>query len=406
MTALTVRQVLAEKRFFRLWMGQLVSIFGDFVALFAVQVAVVFRLHGTARETTGVMVAFLAPPVLIGPLAGVFVDRWNPRRTMIASDLLRGLLVLFLAFTTNLPQIYAVCFALSCVSSFFLPAQSVTLPLLVGHEGLMAANSLMQQTIQLVRIFSPVVANALAGSIGEAACYYADSVTFFFSAAMIASLAYDRPVDPAARGFGTVLSELRQGVRFVLTHPAYSFVILSMTAGLFAITCFSSLVPVFVRDVLHAGAYLFGAIGSLIGLGSIAGAVAMMKLRRGLAPHMVSVGMSGIGLSILLLAAVRNRPVTLSCSFAIGVSAAIIMMASAALLQGETPPEMRGRVTSSAMAMIAMAQTVALLCAGGWAERLGTINLFYASAAMLFSVALGGTWRLTCARSSNRFMIP
>jgi DHA3 family macrolide efflux protein-like MFS transporter len=381
-------------------MGQLVSILGDFVALFAVQVAVVFRLHGTARETTGVMVAFLAPPVLIGPVAGVFVDRWNPRRIMIASDFLRGVLVLFLGFATNLAEIYGVCFALSCVSSFFLPAQSVTLPLLVGREGLMAANSLMQQTIQLVRIFSPVVASALAVWFGEAACYYADSVTFFFSAAMIASLTYDRPVDPAARGFGAVLSELRQGVRFVFTHPAHSYVILSMTAGLFAITCFSSLAPVFVRDVLHAGAYLFGTMGSLIGLGSIAGAAAAMKLRRGLAPHMVSVGVSGIGLSIMLLAAVRNGPATLICSFAIGVSAAIIMMASTALLQGQTPPQMRGRVNSSAMAMIAMAQTVALLSAGSWAERFGTINLFYASAAMLFAVAFA------CATSSCRFMMP
>jgi DHA3 family macrolide efflux protein-like MFS transporter len=401
MTALTVRQVLAEERFFRLWMGQLVSIFGDFVALFAVQVAVVFRLHGTARETTAVMVAFLAPPVLIGPVAGVFVDRWSPRRTMIASDFLRGVLVLFLAFAANLPQIYAVCFTLSCVSSFFLPAQSVTLPLLVGHEGLMAANSVMQQTIQLVRIFSPVVANAVAVWFGEAACYCADSLTFFFSAAMIASLAYDRPVDPAARGFGAVLSELGQGVRFVLMHPAHSFVILSMTAGLLAITCFSALVPVFVRDVLHAGPRLFGTIGSVMGLGSVAGAMAAMRLGRGRAPaHMVSVGMSGIGLSIMLLAAVRNRPVTLICSFAIGVSAAIIMMASTALLQGQTPPEMRGRVSSSAMAMIAMAQTVALVFAGGWAERFGTINLFYASAAMLLAVAFA------CARSSCRFMMP
>src|SRR5215467_9642671 len=133
MTALTVSRVLAEKRFFRLWLGQLVSIFGDSVALFAVQVAVVIRLHGTARDTAQVMVAFLAPPILVGPAAGVFVDRWNPRRIMIASDLLRGVLVVLLAFSTNLQQICTVCFALSCISSFFLPAQSVTLPLLVGR---------------------------------------------------------------------------------------------------------------------------------------------------------------------------------------------------------------------------------------------------------------------------------
>ena len=314
---------------------------------------------------------------------------------MIASDLTRGVLILFLAFAVNLWQIYAVCFTLSCASSFFLPAQSVTMPLLVGRAGLMAANSLMQQTLQLVRIFSPAAASALVGWFGEAACYYADSLTFFFSAAMIATLAYQRPVGPAARGFGAVLSELSEGVRFVLTHPAYSFVILSMTAGLFAISCFSALVPVFVRDVLHAGAYLFGTIGSLIGLGSITGAFAVMKLTRGRArTHMVSLGMSGIGLFILLLAAFRNRPVTLICSFAIGVSVAFIVVAATALLQGETPPEMRGRVSSSSMAMMAMAQTVALVFAGGWAERFGIINLFNASAVMLFGVALGGIWKL------------
>ncbi len=191
------------------------------------------------------------------------------------------------------------------------------------------------------------------------------------------------------------MSELWKGVHFVFRHPAYSFVILSMTAGLFAISCFSALVSVFVRDVLHSDAYLFGTIGSLVALGSVAGALAVMKLARGRAPaHMVSLGMSGIGLFILLLAAFRSRPVTLVCSFAIGVSVAVIMVAATTLLQGETPPELRGRVSSSSMAMIAMAQTAALVFAGGWAERFGMVNLFYASAAMLFVVAVCGVWKL------------
>src|SRR5580700_12129854 len=86
---LSMRDVLAEKQFRRLWLGQMVSIFGDFVALFAVQVAITFRMHGTAEDVTGVMVAYLVPFALIGPIAGVFVDRWNPRVTMIASDLTR-----------------------------------------------------------------------------------------------------------------------------------------------------------------------------------------------------------------------------------------------------------------------------------------------------------------------------
>src|ERR1017187_5988102 len=176
---LSMRQVIAEPQFRRLWLGQMVSIFGDFVALFAVQVAITFRMHGTPEDVTGVMVAYLVPFALIGPVAGVFVDRWNVRWTMIASDITRGVLIVLLAFATSLWQIYAILFTISCVSSFFMPAQSVTIPLLVKREGLMAASGLMQQSVQIVRIFSPAAATGLVGLFGEASCYYADSLTFF-----------------------------------------------------------------------------------------------------------------------------------------------------------------------------------------------------------------------------------
>jgi DHA3 family macrolide efflux protein-like MFS transporter len=390
-----MRDVLGQKQFRLLWIGQLVSIFGDFVAIFAVQVAITFRMHGTPEDVTGVMVAYMVPLAIVGPFAGVFVDRWNPRVTMIASDVTRGVLIILLAFTTHLWQIYGIFFALSTVSSFFIPAQSVTVPLLVGREGLLAASGLMQQTVQLVRIFSPAAASALVGWFGESSCYYADSLTFFVSASILLSLAYHRPVVPSPRGLGAVLRDLGEGMKFVFTHPTYSFVILSMTAGMFAMSCFGALVSVFVRDVLHGGTYLFGAIGSLIGVGSILGALLVQKAAKGRAPaSMVSFGLGGVGLFILILSALRTPVATLAGAFGIGVSVAFIMVAATALLQGETPPEMRGRVSSSSMSLIALAQGVAMVFAGGWATRFGIVNLFYASAAMLFLVTIGGVLRL------------
>jgi MFS family permease len=392
---LSMKEVLGEKQFRRLWLGQLVSIFGDFVALFAVQVAITFRMHGTPEDVTGIMVAYLAPLAIIGPVAGVFVDRWNPRLTMIASDLTRGVLIIFLAFTSHLWQIYIIFFALSTVSSFFMPAQSVTVPLLVKKEGLMAASGLMQQTMQLVRIFSPAAASALVVWFGEASCYYADSLTFFASASVLVSLSYHRPVVPSPRGFGAVLRELGQGMKFIFTHPTFSFVILSMTAGMFAMSCFGALVSVFVRDILHGGTYLFGAIGSLIGVGSICGALLVQKTAKGKAPaQMVSFGLGGVGLFIVIVTALRTPVATLAGAFGIGVSAAFIMVAATALLQGETPPEIRGRVSSSSMSLIALAQGVAMIFAGGWATRFGIVNLFYASAGILFAVTIGGVLRL------------
>jgi DHA3 family macrolide efflux protein-like MFS transporter len=392
---LSMKEVLAKQQFRRLWLGQMVSIFGDFVALFAVTNVITFRLHGTADQVTGIMVAYLVPFALIGPIAGVFVDRWNPRITMISSDLTRGALIIALAFTTSVWQIYAILFVISTVSSFFVPAQSVTVPLLVGREGLMAASSLMQQTMQFVRIFSPAAASALVGWFGESSCYYADSLTFFISAAILMTLTYHRPVVPSPRGVAAVLKDLGEGMKFIFTHPTYSFVILSMTAGMFAMASFGALVSVFVRDVLHKGTYLYGAVGSVIGIGSILGAILVMRLAKGRAPaSMVSIGLGGVGLAILFISALRTPATTIAGAFVIGLSVSLIMVAATALLQGETPPEMRGRVSSSSMSLITLAQGVAMIFAGGWATRYGIVNLFYASAAMLFAVTIGGVWRL------------
>ena len=111
-----------------------------------------------------------------------------------------------------------------------------------------------------------------------------------------------------------------------------------MTAGMFAMGCFGALVSVFVRDTLHGGAYLFGAIGSLIGAGTILGAVLVQKLAKGKAPaQMVSFGLGGVGVFIAILTALRTPAATLLGSFGIGVSVAFIMVAATAILQGETP---------------------------------------------------------------------
>src|SRR5712692_8466908 len=137
---LTFRQALSLKPVRRLWIAHLVSIFGDFLAIFAVFSMVSFTWHGTPTQVTWILISYLLPLGIIGPVALVFVDRWNVRRTMIASDLIRVVLPLLLILVRNPLQIYVIFFALSTVSSFFLPAQSVTLRSIVPNEGLLAAN--------------------------------------------------------------------------------------------------------------------------------------------------------------------------------------------------------------------------------------------------------------------------
>src|SRR6185436_14592180 len=104
------KQVLAIAPIRRLWIAQLVSVFGDFLAIFAVFSVATFRLHATAAEISLILVAYLLPLGLVSPLAGVMVDRWNVKRTMIASDLLRAALAIFLIFATDIRHIYVIFF--------------------------------------------------------------------------------------------------------------------------------------------------------------------------------------------------------------------------------------------------------------------------------------------------------
>src|SRR6266849_1150551 len=105
---MTFRDVLRIDVLRRVWYAQVVSLFGDFLALFAVIAVVSFRMHGTPAQLTGIQIAYMLPIVFIGPIAGVFVDRWPLKPTLIASDLIRGGLALLLIATTQVWHVYFV----------------------------------------------------------------------------------------------------------------------------------------------------------------------------------------------------------------------------------------------------------------------------------------------------------
>lgn len=393
---LNMRQALGIPAFRKLWLAQLVSVFGDFLALYAVLSAMSFRMHASARAITLVTVFFLLPMAFVGPVAGVFVDRWSAKRTLVTSDLARAVLALGLVFAGVPWHIYLVFFALSTFSSFFLPARSVVLPQIVPMEGLMSANAVMQQTVQMLQIASPAIAASLAGWAGPGVCYYLDSASFLFSGLMIAAMVIPPRPAHANRQVDSVLKDLFSGMRFILGHPVISFVILSIAAGTFAMSAFGSLTAVFVRDVLHSNTYLFGALGSLIGFGMLAGGMAVAPLARRMEQkaHLVTMGILLCGISIGAVAMIPKDVAALIGCLGIGVGASLMVIAATSLMQGQVPHEMRGRVSSSAMSLISLSQGVALLFAGDLASRLGIRSVFYGSAALLVVVALAGAIRL------------
>jgi MFS family permease len=396
--ALTLAEVFRMPAVRRLWAAQAVSVFGDFLALFAVLSHASFHLHATPGQVTGISIAFMMPFALVGPLAGVFVDRWNVKRTMIASDLLRAAVVVALVFADGLWPIYGLLFLMSTVSTFFVPAQSVTLRTLVPPHGLMAANALIQQAMQFARILSPALAGALVAASGPASAYLIDAASYLVSAGLIASLAVARePARPApgAHPVRAVVADLGTGVRFIVTHPLLTFVIVAMACGMFAVACFGPLIAVYVRDILHSSEVVFGVVNAMIGVGMIGGTLVTARLARwgGRSQprgQIVVVGLLIMAGAVAFVAAIPAVWATGVGLFVLGVGVVFVFVSASAMVQGLTPLELVGRVSSSLWAVLSLAQLAGLVLSASSAARLGIVNLFYASAGMLAAMSLVG----------------
>lgn len=388
------REVLGIFEVRRIWLAQIVSIFGDFLAIFAVLTQVSFQFHATAAEVTGISVSFLVPFAVIGPIIGVFADRWNVKRTMIVSDLLRSALALMLIFAGSLWWIYAALLLLSTVATFFVPSQTIAIRTVTPPEGLLSANALMQQAMQIVRIITPALAGALVGWFGASFCYGIDSASFLVSAALLSTVGIARvPAVPNkdSHPVRAVIDDLRAGVTYIVTHPALSFAILSIAAGMFAISCFGPLIAVYVRDELKSSEVVFGIINSMIGVGMIAGSLTTNRLARGRSKtHLVLLGLLTMGLFVLLLAAIKSIPGAGLGMFGIGVGVMLVVVSAQTMMQGQTPVELVGRISSSVWSLISIAQLLGLVVSGSLAHRIGITNVFFATAALLAALATFG----------------
>jgi MFS transporter, DHA3 family, macrolide efflux protein len=376
-----------------MWIARIISAFGDFLTVFAIIAVVTFELQGTATQVAMVLVSYMAPMAIVSPLAGVFVDRWDLKRTMIASDVARGVLVLSLVFVHNLYVIYAILFTMSVVSAFFVPAQTVAVRTLVPMSGLMAVNGLMSQAQQGALIVAPGVAGWLVQLAGANSCFLYDGFSFFLSAALVMMLNIGK--QELRTESGAVLDSMRQGFGFIFKHSTISFVMLAMTAGMFAMRCFGALLSIYVRDVLHSTSAAFGVLNTLIGIGMIIGTQLLTRFaRRVPQQNLVVYGLGGMGIAVLVTAAFGTIGSTAAGMFGLGLCAAAIFITAMTLIQHETPHELLGRVMSCLMSLVAGAQVISMLVAGPVAGKIGIPNLYYGSAAMLAVSSIVGYLRL------------
>src|SRR5207302_2951989 len=191
-------ELLRGNRSFRmLWLGQVVSQMGDWFDTIAVY-TIALTLTGSGRAVALIMVARFLPSVVMGPLSGVVADRFSRRTIMIASDIVRAIVVLGFLFVRRPDQmwlVYVLTVLQLAFSTFFEPAKTAAIPSIVSDRELVPANAIASVTWSVMLTLGAALGGFVAGSFGTNAAFILDSLTFVASAMLISTVRFPKRVE-------------------------------------------------------------------------------------------------------------------------------------------------------------------------------------------------------------------
>jgi MFS family permease len=414
---MTIAQVIRQRNVALLWSAGLLSMTGDWVLLIALPYYA-YVMTGSPLMTGAMFIAGAAPRLAFGSVAGVFVDRWDRRRTMIGCDLVRAALLLPLLAVATADQlwiVYAVVFAQEAVGQLFQPAKLAVIPSLVDGERLTAVNALDSASMGITRLVGPPLGGLVMAASGLTGVVAIDAASFLVSAALLAlirapSTAARGPAEPPAKSplraaaghTRAVWGEWLDGVRVVRSERAVTAIFAAMGLVMIGYGAIMVLLVVLVRDVLHGGAPEYGLFAAAQGAGALAGTLLIGQVGHRLPPaRLFSVSLVACGLAFLLAFNTPTLPPALAGVTAAGLAMAGWMVAERTLLQSGVADRYRGRVLG------AYGTTNGLLMLGGTAVASGlggTIETAWllSGAALLYIaagfIAAGTTQRAGAAR--------
>ena len=400
---------LRHRDFALLWTAGVISVAGDFALGIALPLHA-YALTGSALATGGVFAASLLPRVLLGSIAGVFVDRWDRKRTMVAADLLRAALLLPLLAVGSpdlLWLLYLVRAATGVVGLIFDPAESALLPRLVGEERLVTANALNALNNNIGRLVGPVAGGLLYASGGLPAVVIVDAASFALSAALIVAIrANARPereddLGDGASAWGRMINEWRAGLRLVGRDRALRTIFIAVGIGFFGEGTFSVGFTPLVIDVLEGGAAGAGILASAQAIGGLLAGVLVARAALKLSPRvLLAGGMIGLGLTDLGVANAAMLAPPGPAAMAVGSTFMLLagfpvvssFAAEDGLLQTLTADAFRGRVFGALGAIQGVATLVGLTLGAAAIDAIGVVPVVSLGAAMWI---VGGVFALT-----------
>lgn len=374
---------LANLNFRKLWLGQTVSQIGDGLTNLAVLI-VVNQLTGSTAALAGITIAIALPQLLFGLVAGVFVDRWDRKRIMIVSDVVRGLLVLGLIVVRD-PALVWIFFVLSflqaAVGTFFDPAKSAVVAQILDRDSLLAGNALSQTTRVVAGVIGTGLAGVLVGVAGGGwLAFTLDSLTFFVSGLFILSMAFPRAERhvPVPVNLQNLTGELSEGLRYIFSRRSLAGVMLTFAVTMLGLGAVNVLLVPFLTRILNARTEILGlfeaaqVVGMVLGSMLVASLAARLKVQ-----WIVAGGVGGIGLIVGLIGFADQWWMILIALFFVGLFLTPVQAAASTLMQQNVPNEKRGRAGSALNTAITLASVISMAAAGIFGDVIGIRQVFF-----------------------------
>jgi DHA3 family macrolide efflux protein-like MFS transporter len=340
--------VFRNRSFSLMWTGQLISTIGSALTSLAASIYV-YHVTNSALSVGLMLMATAAPTILVGLIAGVFVDRYDRKKIMIAADLIRAVLVCSLPFLLPLSigWLYVIVALSSAVGQFFEPAYESLLPEIASDQELAAANSF----IAISSFGATAVGFAASGLIGSQnvnIAFWLDAVSFLLSAFCIFLIKFPKLAAQEATTVKVVLRNLRAGAKFLINSPMLRSLFLVSIPLFVSFGLANSLLLPFAKNALHATESQYGLQEGLTSIGFVVGSLLMARLterlREGqwIAISIIGMALAGIGYSLMV-----SIPIAIGIQVASGLLNAPSSVGRRLIVQRNTPREMRGRVNSA-----------------------------------------------------------
>jgi predicted MFS family arabinose efflux permease len=367
----------------RLLLGAgLVSMTGDYVLSVGL-VYSVYALTGSTMASAAALLSAFVPQVVVGSVAGVFVDRWDRKRTMVVTNLLlaAGLTPLLLVSGVDgIWLVYVILAVQSCLEVFFAPAEQAFLPHVVNDADLVAANGLNAQIRNIARLVGSGVGGVVAAAGGIRAIAVVDAVTFVVAAVLVARIrtagrvvVSEEDATDAVRGrVEALVEEWREGLRAVGESHVVRTLLLAMLITSTGEGIMGTLFAPYVRHVLHGSGQIYGLITGVQAIGGVIGGFVVAVLAERWSPVTMvwagSIVFGLIDLAIFLYPLLWVTPwPAVGGMILVGVPGALVVAGSITLFQRHTTDDRRGRVFS----LLSLAQAVSVVIGSTVAGFLG-----------------------------------